>query len=77
MAQVAHYANAFSTDPGRCFRYVDKPGCQGQPMRCPEPVSWRGRFRGGKQSWRVDSCEEHAGDLGARVPRMVTGEAAP
>ena len=63
-AAVAHYAEAFSVDAGRCFRYVDKPGCVGQPMRCRAPVAGRVRFRDGRgRPWTVDACVEHAGEL--------------
>jgi hypothetical protein len=39
---VDHYANAFTIDPGRCFRMVQLPGV-GHPMHCVEPVAWHGQ----------------------------------
>jgi len=56
---VHHYADAVFSEPGRCWRMVQKPGV-GAPDHCPEPVVWVGNHRlsGGKRI-RVWSCEGH------------------
>ncbi len=56
---MAHYAEVFATEPGRCFRYVEKVATQ-QPMPCPGEVRWRGRFRANDGRWyAVEACAEH------------------
>ena len=70
MAQ--HYANAFSFDPGRCFRMVQLPGV-GHPMHCPEPVTTHGRWRSAAdQLYRVDACDGHKGELVAPTLSVAT-----
>jgi hypothetical protein len=62
----AHYADAFTIIPGRCFRMVHDPDPRhrGQPIFCREPVVWRGRlYTAGKNVYRVDSCETHSDEL--------------
>jgi hypothetical protein len=71
-----HVANAFSTIPGRCFRYVK--GDAGSPIPCPEPVVVRGRWRdtSGRLRW-VEACGLHVGELEeieAEGQRFVRGE---
>ena len=57
-----HVANAFSTIPGRCFRYVR--GDAGSPIPCPEPAIVRGRWRDTSgRLRRVEACGLHVGDL--------------
>ncbi len=70
---VAHYAEVFAIEPGRCFHYVEKSTTQ-QPMPCPGEVRWRGRFRAqdGK-SYRVEACDEHV-DEGLRGGCRIAGE---
>jgi hypothetical protein len=59
---VTLYANAFSADRGRCFRWVRDD--IGRPTRCPTKVSTRGWWQDGSgRWWLVDSCEEHADPL--------------
>jgi len=43
---MPHYAEAFSTIPGQCFRFVSStvPEAQGMPHHCPQPVALRGTF---------------------------------
>jgi hypothetical protein len=57
-----HVANAFSTIPGRCFRYVK--GDANSSIPCPESVVVRGRWRdnGGRLRW-VEACGLHVGEL--------------
>jgi hypothetical protein len=67
---VAHYADAFTILPGRCFRMVTDPEPRrlGHPDHCDEPVVWRGRFRTrGERVYRVDACEGHGGELTHRT----------
>lgn len=54
------FGNAFSTDSGRCFRWVYEPGTT-RPMRCQGEVVTRGWWqdRGGVW-WVVEACAEHA-----------------
>lgn len=60
---AAHYANAFTIDPGRCFRMIQLEGV-GHPMHCPEPIAWHGRFRANDDKlYRVDACQGHAEGL--------------
>lgn len=59
------YAEAFFTDPGRCFRWIYSPTIN-QPMRCPEPVTSRGvRATPKGKRYEVDACEGHRGQLKA------------
>ncbi len=61
-----YYAEAFSTDPGGCFRFVSSavPGAQGMPHHCPLPVSLRGTFvdATGRRHW-VSACMDHGDGL--------------
>jgi hypothetical protein len=50
---------------GRCFRMGQLEGV-GQPDHCREPVAFRGRFRGGAQTYGVDACDGHAHELDGR-----------
>ncbi len=65
-----HYADAFTTTRGRCFRFVaEDPRRQGQPSPCLAPVTVRGTFRAPDgRHYRVDSCAGHAGPLQDRRP---------
>jgi hypothetical protein len=57
-----HYANAWSPPP-RCWRYVAKPATT-QPMRCPRPPYWTGRWRDPDGRWHeVQACDGHRGGL--------------
>lgn len=63
---MAHYANAFTLIPGRCFRMIIDPDPlrRGQPTHCEGPVVWRGRFcTTGEDVCRVDACDEHGDEL--------------
>ncbi len=65
-----HYAEAFSTLPGRCFRLVHTG--TGHAQHCPEAVTRSGEFTdnvGG--CWTVDACAGHAGEL--QTPRQLSG----
>jgi hypothetical protein len=57
-----HVANAFSTIPGRCFRYVKSDA--GSSIPCLERVIVRGRWRdvSGRLRW-VEACGLHVGEL--------------
>jgi len=57
-----HVARAFSTIPGRCFRYVE--GDADTSVPCREPVVVRSRWRdtSGRLRW-VEACGLHVGDL--------------
>jgi hypothetical protein len=37
-----YVGNVIARSPGACFRYVDDEARGGYPMRCPEPVAFRG-----------------------------------
>jgi len=70
-AQMAHYAEAFTLLPGRCFRMVTdpEPPRQGQPTHCDTPVVWRGRFRTRvEQIYGVDEDHRDEPTHRARVP---------
>ena len=59
---VEHYAEAFSIQPGRCFRFVGKG--VGHAAHCREPVVARGTFVDGNgRRWEVDACEGHREEL--------------
>lgn len=59
---MAHYAEAFSVQPGRCFRFVHAGA--GHAKHCPEPVVGHGQFVDGNgKQWQVDACAEHAEEL--------------
>lgn len=61
-----HYAEAFCTDPGGCFRFGSSsvPGRQGMPHHCPLPVALRGTFvDAAGASHRVSSCMGHGDAL--------------
>jgi hypothetical protein len=57
---VRLFANAFSPDGGRCFRWVYRDSGT-QPMRCPGEVGTRGW-------WLVSACGEHAESLSPSRP---------
>jgi hypothetical protein len=65
---TAHYAQAFTVVPGRCFRLVEQPTAHGQPDHCPAQVVWHGTFtdRAGKRH-QVDACDGHEGDVKDRT----------
>jgi hypothetical protein len=68
---LPHYAEAFTTSRGRCFRFIagDDPRRQGQPSPCLALVAVRGTFRAPDgRHYRVDSCSGHAGRLQDRRP---------
>jgi hypothetical protein len=71
-----HVANAFSTIPGRCFRYVRRDA--GSPIPCPESVVVRDRWRDTSEGLRwVEACGLHVGELEeieAEGGRFVQGE---
>ena len=60
-------APGFMVESGRCWRMVREsdPGRQGMTTSCPEPPIWRGRWQDNSGKWwpRVESCDEHAGEL--------------
>jgi hypothetical protein len=64
MSEPDHYAEAFSPQPGRCFRLVSKSETEGQPIHCPEPPVWHGMHvaRDGRR-YRVEACQQHRGGL--------------
>lgn len=65
MDRLGHFANAFTQEPGRCFRLVQLPGV-GHPTHCPGPVVVSGRWRAGDRQLRwVEACEGHAWELSA------------
>jgi hypothetical protein len=67
-----HFAEAFSTEPGLCYRLVQGQG--GQPQQCHQPVVWRGRYRAGNGRWyRIWACDEHGEGL-VRGERIRTGD---
>ena len=54
-----HYAEAFVPMPGRCLRFIQRPG-EGGPIHCPEPPVWRGSWRAPDgRRYRVDACQRH------------------
>ncbi len=75
---MPHYAEAFSTTPGQCFRFVSSavPGAHGMPHACPLPVLLVGTFIDKKGvRHRVWACVEHGEDLEDDWERLypVTG----
>ncbi len=57
-----HYAEAFSTMPGRCFRFTHAG--TGHAEHCSNPVVCTGRFTDGNgTTWTVDACADHRVDL--------------
>ena len=63
------YANAFSSEAGRCFRFVYEPSTS-RPMHCPGAVVRRGWWQdNGGYWWAVDACSEHASHLSPARPR--------
>ncbi len=63
---MPHYAEAFSTIPGQCFRFVSSavPGAHGRPHHCVLPIALRGTFvdAAGKEH-PVSSCLDHGDAL--------------
>lgn len=58
-----YYAEAFFSEPGRCFRMVSS-STHGSPMHCPQPVEFQGQFQDSTGKWHdVWSCFDHSGDL--------------
>ena len=56
---MPHYAEAFSVQPGQCFRFVHNG--VGHAKHCPAPATRHGTFVDGKgKRWEVDTCDEHA-----------------
>ena len=56
------YAEAFSTTPGQCFRFIHAG--TGHAQHCPNPVARQGAFIDATgKGWTVDACAQHAGDL--------------
>jgi hypothetical protein len=54
-------AEAFTTFPGKCFRFVEAPN--GRRRHCPNPATHTGRFTDSKGVvWTVDACAEHVED---------------
>ena len=54
------YANSFSPDLGRCYRFVYELGTT-RPMRCPGPIQTRGWWQDAAgRFWLVDACTKHA-----------------
>ena len=68
---VNHFADAFSTEPGRCWRFVSVAG---RPTACKEPVVWMGRHKDkfGK-TYQVYSCDGHCEGLDG--PRLFVRHA--
>jgi hypothetical protein len=51
--------NAFSPQPGRCFRMVYSH--QLQATHCYEPPAWKGQWQDVKgRWWYVEACAQHA-----------------
>jgi hypothetical protein len=64
-ALADHYAEAFSAQPGQCFRFVHNG--VGHAHHCPESIVIRGQFEDGKgRRWKVDACAYHAEELEAQ-----------
>jgi hypothetical protein len=65
---MRRFANAFTADRGRCFRWVCESGV-GRPVRCPGEVNTRGWWEDASGVWWVvDACAEHGGTLMPRRP---------
>jgi hypothetical protein len=51
----------FTTLPGKCFRFVD---ADGHTRHCPNEAVHTGHFTDSRgETWTVDACTEHAGEL--------------
>jgi hypothetical protein len=60
MPGAAYYAEAFTLQPGRCFRLVDQHGGGAGPTHCPKPAAWRGWWRAPNgRRYRVEACQDH------------------
>jgi hypothetical protein len=69
---LPHYAQAFITDRGRCFRLIEDDARKGQPTHCENRVAWRGTFKAPNgKSYLVDSCDGHMHDLSDRLSRQI------
>lgn len=69
---LTHYAEAFTSERGRCFRLVEDDGRRGQPTHCENPVVWRGTFKANDgKSYGVDSCDGHAHDLHKPIQAII------
>jgi hypothetical protein len=65
---VGQFANAFSVEPGCCFRWIYEETTS-RPMRCPGRVRTRGWWQdGARYWWLVDACHEHAEHLSPTRP---------
>lgn len=61
-ARVPDYARAWSSERGRCHRFVYDE--HGKPDNCPEPNATSGWCRDGQGRWYVvDACARHASQL--------------
>ncbi len=66
-AVADHYADAFTTTPGQCFRMVIANEA-GHPTHCP--VTTHGPWRSGdNRLYRVDACNAHKDELVAPISR--------
>ena len=62
------YGNSFSSDLGRCFRWIYELETT-RPMRCPGSVQTRGWWQdGANRFWLVDACTKHADVLRPQRP---------
>ena len=61
---IDHYAQAFSLQSERCFRFIQHD--TGHAQHCPYITEWRGRSKDGAGKWHtVEACNGHRADLDA------------
>jgi len=61
---IEHYAEAFSLQSERCFRFIQHE--TGHAQHWPYLTEWRGRFKDGAGKWHtVEACDGHRADLDA------------
>ena len=64
------YAGAWSSERGRCFRFVYTSDEHGRPTNCPGRPVKVGWTQDHRVRWYVvDACEEHASQLQGRPQR--------
>jgi hypothetical protein len=66
MASMEDYAEAVSTERGRCFRFIRDE--RGRATQCPERITASGWLEVGGKWYLVDSCGHHSAQLRKRGP---------
>ncbi len=64
IGRVEDYAEAVSTERGRCFRFIRDD--YGRATQCPEPIITTGWLQIEREWNEVDSCRHHSAQLRKR-----------